>query len=94
MANGFTKQSDWLNALYYGINPLYDNQSETIAPAPTHVIITTNTRTFELPISQWATKTVFVNDVIEGGVIYLKWIKRMINGDLQLGVSGVVCHNY
>jgi len=94
LANGFTKQSDWLNALYYGINPLYDNQSETIAPAPTHVIITTNTRTFELPISQWATKTVFVNDVIEGGVIYLKWIKRMINGDLQLGVSGVVCHNY
>jgi hypothetical protein len=94
LANGFTKQSDWLNALYYGINPLYDNQSETIAPAPTHVIITTNTRTFELPISQWATKTIFVNDVIEGGVIYLKWIKRMINGDLQLGVSGVVCHNY
>jgi len=32
--------------------------------------------------------------VAEGGTIYLKWVKRMINGDLQLGVSGVTVHNY
>lgn len=94
LANGFTKQEDWLATLYARINPLYDNANEPGAPTPTHVIITTNTRTFELPISQWATKTVFVNDVAEGGTIYLKWIKRMINGDLQLGVSGVPVHQY
>jgi hypothetical protein len=94
LANGFVLQADWMAALYQAINPLYDNASELSAPLPTHVIITTNTRTFELPISQWATKTVFVNDVQEGGTIYLKWIKRMINGDLQLGVSGVTVHKY
>lgn len=94
MANGFTKLEDWLGAVYTPINPLYDNANEPGAPTPTHVIITTNTRTFELPISQWATPTVFVNDVIEGGTIYLKWVKRMINGDLQLGVSGLTVHKY
>lgn len=94
MASGLTKLQDWLDAVYFATNPLYDNTSETVAPTPTHVIITTNTRTFELPISQWATKTMFVNDVVEGGTIYLKFIKRMINGDLQLGVSGLTVHNY
>lgn len=94
LANGFTKQEDWLNAVYQATNPLYDTASEPKAPTPSHVIITTNTRTFELPISQWATKTVFVNDVAEGGTIYLKWIKRLINGDLQLGVSGLTVHKY
>lgn len=95
LANGFTKYADWLNAMYYNINPLYDNMSEAVnTNAPTHVIITTNTRTFEIPVSSWSAKISFVNDVQEGGTIYLKWIKRMVNGDLQLGVSGVPVHNY
>lgn len=94
LGNGIAKQEDWLNAMFYATNPLYDPLSETQAPKPTHVIITTNTRNYEIPLSQWGTKTMFINDVVEGGTIYLKWIKRMINGDLQLGVSGVPVHNY
>lgn len=94
LANGFTKKEDWLKALYFGINPLYDNLSEPKAPEPTHFIIQTQTRQFEVPIGSWAAPTIFVNDVVEGGTIYLRWIKRMANGDLQLGVSGVPCHNY
>lgn len=94
LANGFTNQTDWLNAMYFNANPLYDNASEQVAPTPTHYILATNTRTFEFPVGQWPTKAMFVNDLAEGGTIYLRWIKRMINGDLQLGVTGVVVHNY
>lgn len=94
LANGFTSQTDWLNAMYRNASPLYDPNSENNAPDPTHFIVVTATRQYEVPISQWATTIQFVNDVIEGGTLYIKWIKRMYNGDLQLAVTGVPVHNY
>lgn len=94
LSNGFTTQAAWLAAMYTNTNPLYDAQSEGAPPVPTHVIAITKTRQFRIPISQWNVKTAIVNDLVEGGTMYLKWVKELANGDLQLGIGGVPVHNY
>lgn len=92
IANGITDQATFLDKLYYQTSPLYDPQTEVRAPAPTHFALVTKTRSFEVPISQWATSITVVNDLIEGETLYIKWIKRTYDSDLQLGVSGLPIH--
>jgi len=89
---GLTDQAAWLEKVYYSASPLYDIQTEPRAPAPTHFIVVTKTRTVEVLISQWKNDITFINDLTEGQTIYLKWIKRLAGGDLQLGVSGFPVH--
>lgn len=93
LKNGQVTEDAWLDLLFYRTSPLYDNQVETKAPRPTHFIVTTKNRSVEVPVAQWASMISFVNDLTEGNTIYLKWIRRTINADLQLGVSGVPLHN-
>lgn len=92
LRNGFPDKASWLENIYYRTEPLYDPQTEVKAPEPTHVVLTTKTRTFEVPISQWSNDITIINDLAEGQVLYLRWIRRMANGDLQLGVSGLIVH--
>ena len=93
VSNGETTKAAWLQKVYYNADPLYDPQTENIAPEPTHFILVTKTRQVEVPVSQFATAITFVNDLKEGETIYLKWIKRMTAGTLQLGVTGLPVHN-
>lgn len=90
--NGFSDKYTWLQNLYYRAEPLYDPQTESQAPEPTHFVIVTKTRTFEVPVSQWSNDITLINDLDEGQTLYLKWIRKMANGDLQLGVSGLIVH--
>lgn len=93
IANNISNKDVFLDTLYYSTNPLYDPQTEVAAPAPTHFVLVTKTRSFEVPISQWATNVTFVNDLLEGETLYIKWIKRTYDSDLQLGVSGLPVHS-
>lgn len=93
VSQGMTDFTAWLQKLYYNIQPLYDPREELQGLTPTHFIITTRTRSFEVPISQWRQDISFVTDLKEGENIYLKWIKRTVTGDLQLGVSGLPQHS-
>ena len=92
VGNSLGDKATWLSKVYYNAAPLYDIQTENKAPEPTHFVVVTKTREFEFPVSQWNQDLTFVNDLTEGQTIYLKWIKRTINADLQLGVSGLVVH--
>lgn len=92
IGNGLGDKKTFLDKVFYNAAPLYDIQTENQAPEPTHFIICTKTREFEFPVSQWNQDLTFVNDLTEGQTIYVKWIKRMINADLQLGVSGLIMH--
>lgn len=92
--NGAANKTVWLDMMYYNSEPLYDPQTEAKAPEPTHFIVTTKTRTVEVPIGQWMNDIAFINDLAEGETVYLKWIKRLAGGrDLQLGVSGLPTHS-
>lgn len=92
VAQGLTDKAKWLDAVYYAADPLYDPQTEVKAPEPTHFVLVTKTRSVEVPIAQWATAITFINDMAEGQTVYLKFIKRLANSDLQLGVAGLPIH--
>lgn len=89
LANGCKNLTEWLDLVYYRLDPLFDNRSEVKAPAPTHFKIITLQRTIEVPIDQWNSPITFINDLTSGDTIYLGWVKRLANNDLQLGVSGI-----
>ena len=90
--NGMGSQADWLKKMYWATSPLYDPQTESKAPEPTHFILTTKTRTFEVPVTQWAMDISIVSDLKEGETMYVKWIKRTYDSVLMLGVSGLPVH--
>lgn len=92
IGNNLGDKATWLDKLYYNSAPLYDIQTENKAPEPSHFVVVTKTREFEFPVSQWNQNLSFVNDLTEGQVVYLKWIKRTFNSVLQLGVSGLIVH--
>jgi len=92
VGNDLGDQATWFDKVYYNSAPLYDIQTENKAPEPTHFVVVTKTREFEFPVSQWNQNLTFVNDLTEGQVVYLKWIKRTFNSVLQLGVSGLIVH--
>lgn len=93
VGQGAADKAAWLALVYTAIEPLYDPQTELGGLDPTHFVITTKTRTFEVPVAQWNRDLTFVNDLAEGETLYLKWLKRTSTGDLQLGVSGLPLHN-
>lgn len=94
LKNGFSDLENWLAAMYYPLDPLYDRATETKAPQPTHFYVVAGQREFLFPIEQWASNLVIGNDPLQGGVtnggtIYIKWMRRLADRDLQLGVSGL-----
>ena len=92
VANGCTDQASWLALVYQSLNALYDPQTENAAPDPTHFVVTTMTRVYEFPISQWQNDLTFINDLGEGQTIYLTFLRRNVSGDLQLAVAGLPVH--
>lgn len=89
LINGAGSFEDWLDIMYYKLDPLHDSRNEVKAPVPTHIKIVTNQRTIEIPAAQWNTPITFINDLKQGETVYLQWVKRLANNDLQLGISGV-----
>lgn len=91
--NGFNSKEEWLRNLFYSINPLYDVQTESQAPAPTHFRLVTARRTSpDFSVELWNTSLSLFNDLNEGETLYIEWIKRTITNDLQLGVTGLPVH--
>lgn len=84
---GSSSLDTWLDKVYYRVNPLVNQSIEVKPPRPTHMKITTIQRTVEVPVEQWNTEISILNDLGQSGNIYVQWIRRMANTDLQLGVS-------
>lgn len=89
LANGFPSQETWLQNMYQGIEPLYNEETEAHAPDPTHFRVVFNNNTYEFEISQWNEILVVNNDLTPGKLVYIQWIRRTPISDLQLGVSAV-----
>lgn len=89
ISNGHVKFDEWLHEVFYKTNPLINPSAEVKAPEPTHMLITHNLRTMEVPVQQWATKLKMPTDLRQGQNLYIRWIKRLANTDLHLGISGL-----
>lgn len=84
---------EWLERLYYDTDPLYNRARESRAPKPTHfklhyeggVVDYVDVRNFR--------DTIQVHQSIrEGSNVYIEWILRTNNNDLQLGMSAIPAH--
>lgn len=84
----------WLDKTYYATQPLFDANSENKAPAPNYFAIVFDTYRVEFPISQWNQILELPQAPIEGRPIFIQWIKRSNQNDLQLGISAMACHHY
>lgn len=89
LSNDLKDINEWLDEVYYKLDPMYDSETENRAPHPTHFRIKTRDKTFEVPVSQWAAPLSFHNDMKEGETIYLQWYSRSGGKTLELGVTGM-----
>ena len=87
-----TTLSDWLNKVYYPSQPLFDGRTETQAPAPNIMALYVAGTRYEYPIAQWNTLFTVTQTLLEGTDVYIEWILRDAQNDLQLGVSGFIIH--
>jgi len=92
LTSGLTDFASWLNRVYYAAQPLYDSRSETQAPQPNIMVLNVNGTMYEFPITQWNMPFNVQETLLEGDDIFVEWIYRDGQNDLQLGVSAFIIH--
>lgn len=87
-----TSLEDWLDLVYYPIKPLFDARTEVGPLVPNFFVVVSNNNRVELPISQW-NQPINVESVPgEGKLIFIEFIRKTSETDLQLGVAGMCLH--
>lgn len=85
----FASREVWLQKLYYDTHPLFDPSVEATPPQPTHVEVVFKQFVVEIPISNWNVLMSVPNDVPQGELLGLRWIRRTSNSDLLLAYSAL-----
>lgn len=86
---GKSTLGDWLDHLYYPTLPIYNQWKEPAPLVPDMMVIRTKRRRVEYSVSRWNEALAIVNDLDMGETIYIEWVQRTVNGDLQLGITGL-----
>lgn len=86
---GHLTQADWLNAYYKASKPLYDSYSEASAPAPTHFRLIAGDNQVEYSIDNWNDVLVLSQGLTNHSTVYLQFLARIVENDLQLSTVGV-----
>jgi len=86
---GVNTSAQWLNKLYYPLEPLFDNEIEPRAPEPTHFILQFRHNSYRFNISQWADVLTVNNDLKDGELLYIHWERENYDTVLQLGVTAL-----
>lgn len=89
---GALTQDEWLERLYYRSKPLFDARSESAPLVPTHFTVVTGTQSIDLPISAWNQTITATAIPAEGRPVYIRFIRRMADNDLQLALAGLITH--
>lgn len=89
---GATTLAEWLDKVYYPLEPLVDTQSEAVAPVPNYILLVSGNHQVEVPIASW-NQTLSLHEVpAEGKPMYLHFMRRGATNDLQLAVAGLITH--
>lgn len=92
ISQGIYKQTDWFNALYWGVYPSYDTFNEDKAPLPTHFyLMHEDSRKWLYPVEDWNKNLPISISMQPGKTWYIVWVSRDGNGnELQLATTGVI----
>ena len=76
--------------MYAPLNPIVDTYHESQPPVPTHFTVQAgNNLVQEHPMSEWNTEFQMNQPVPNNGTLFIKFIKRTVDGDLQLAAAGL-----
>lgn len=89
LRNGASTYEEWLERMYYAAEPLVDTQTAEFAPEPTHFILHFVHNQYEFPVTMWNTALRVNNDLKQGNLLNIQWIKRTFDNDLQLAMTAV-----
>lgn len=86
---GATTQTEWLERLYLRTLPITDQTKEQVPPTPTHFKIKVGVQELEFPISQWNQDLVVGNGLNVNGTVFIKFIRKTPDSDLQLSIAAM-----
>lgn len=87
---GLTLQSTWLQKVFYNAEPLVNTQSETRAPEPNHFVLMIGANEYTYPIDRWNTELLVPQVPATGEPLFIRFIRRLPEADLQLGIGGMI----
>ncbi|MNL05847.1 hypothetical protein D3C87_1264620 [compost metagenome] len=88
--SGYLLKELWIKDVFYNAQPLVNTQSETQAPEPNYFMLMINDKEFAYPIDRWNTELQVPEVPKDGKPVFIRFVKRLQEGDLQLGMGGMV----
>lgn len=89
---GKVSQEVWLQDLYETIEPLVNSQVETNAPRPTHFEVMFLHNSYRFSVDQWNDTLTVNNDLNEGELVYVRWLRENADTTLELGMGAFPLH--
>lgn len=89
LANGAQTKAQWLQQMYYAAQPLINTEVEEYPPEPTHFILQFLHNQYKFSVEQWNTALRVNNDLANGELLNIAWIRQMYDTDLQLAMTGL-----
>ncbi len=90
LASGCATLEEWLAKLYSPMKPIFDSKKEVAAPMPTHFRVRTANEVQEKDIAQWNHTLQMLAGLSINGNVYIEWINKTPETDLELGTSGLI----
>lgn len=89
---GCSTLEEWLATVYYPLQPLYDARTETGPLVPNFFVLASENNRIELPIADWNKVISVERTPAEGKLVYIEFLRKMADNDLQLAVAGMITH--
>jgi len=83
---------EWLATVYYPTQPLFDARTETGPLVPNFFVLVSENNRVELPIADWKKVISVERTPAEGKLVYIEFLRKMADNDLQLSVAGLITH--
>lgn len=87
---GISLQATWLQKVFYNAEPLINTQSETRAPEPNHFVLMIKGVDYTFPMDRWNTELTLPAVPATGEPLFIRFIRRLPEADLQLGIGGMI----
>lgn len=82
----------WLSRMYRDIRPLVDGSKEVEAPVPTIMVLMVGNSQIEVPMSQWNSEIIVNQTIPDASTLFVRFIKRTAENDIELGIAGYPVH--
>jgi hypothetical protein len=89
LANGAQSKTQWLQRMYFNAEPLVNTAVEEFPPEPTHFILQFLHNQYKFSVNQWSDILRVNNDLGNGELLGIQWVREMFDTDLQLAYTGV-----